>query len=367
MLASPDGVAAGMTHSFQVGDLPIPERWRAPESKPWHLDSGVQKKLKGETLYASAGETVGGTSPLFHAVSYAFNVHCPLVLTPDAVWLTILTGLTHHIDTDPEKMRHHFVNFEGKKTLTVYVAAPSIRACSGAIWQTGIQGFSSQLRENLNPKRHDLIVSSFSTTSETDRLASEVVLMGAMKHWFDYKMMLMCGLSRVTIEGTPADWANIMDRVNALAEFDLGWWTTPLLPVLQHIKAASEGRPDLDFWKRAYLEHRVGSGGDFRVSGWINVFYPYVAGSVRGTMQRNPFVAWDTFKDAYHEGTDPDDFPFGLSAVPVQVNDHGTEYDCEFYGGLVGVEMNRPERQVKPVSGYSIQLLGLSPEKPTES
>ncbi len=345
-----------MSHTFQVASLPIPERFRAPESKPWQLHREVAKKLEGETLYASEGVTVGATSPLFHAIGYAFNVHCPLVLTPDAVWLTLLTGLTHHIDADPEKMRQHFVSHEGKKELEVRVTAPSIRYVSREIWELGIRGFSSELRKNLNPKRHELIVSNFSTTTETDRLASEVALMGAMKHWFEYKMMLCCGITRVTIEGTPADWANIIDRVNALSEFDLGWWTAELLPVLQHIRAAVEGRPDADFWKRAYLQNRVGSGSQFNVSGWVNTFYPYVAGQGKGQMRRNPYVAWETTKE--EQGLDGEDFPFGLSAVPVTVDDHGTEYDCKFYGGLAGITMSA-DFEVKPVSGLSIQLLGL--------
>jgi hypothetical protein len=142
--------------------------------------------------------------------------------------------------------------------------------------------------------------------------------------------------------------------VNALSEFDLGWWTAPLVPVLQEIKAASEGRPDVEFWKRAYLRNPIGSGGQYNVSGWVNAFYPYVAG--RGAMQRNPFIAWDATKG--EDGLDGDDFPLGLSSVPVTVNDHGTEYKCAFYGGLVGVEMRRPEYEVKPVSGYAVQLVG---------
>lgn len=168
-------------------------------------------------------------------------------------------------------------------------------------------------------------------------------------------MHLMCGIARVTIEGMPADWANIIDRARALSEFDLGWWTTPLLPVLQHIKAACEGRPDLEFWKRPYLRHPIGSGGQYAVSGWVNAFYPYVAGERKGTMRRNPFVSWEGNST---RGLEPDDFPFGLSAAPVTVNDHGTEYKCEFYGGLVGVAMSAADYQVRPTSGYSIQLLG---------
>jgi len=77
-----------MSHTFQVGESPIPE-WFAkhrPEMKHWLDDRNVRAKVKGDTtLHASAARTVGGTSPLFHALGYAFNNHCPLVVTPDAV------------------------------------------------------------------------------------------------------------------------------------------------------------------------------------------------------------------------------------------------------------------------------------------
>lgn len=174
--------------------------------------------------------------------------------------------MTHHIDTDPEGLRHHFVAHEGKKTLEVRVQAPSIHACSPEIWEGGVKGdggFSDQLRDNLNPKRYDLIVNDFSTTSDTDRLSSQIALMGAMKHWFEYKMMLCCDLTRVTVEGTPEDWGNIIDRVRVFDEFGLSWWTEHLLPVLDQIRLAAEATPDIEFWKAAYLKHRKGSGGDY--------------------------------------------------------------------------------------------------------
>jgi hypothetical protein len=89
----------------------------------------------------------------------------------------------------------------------------------------------------------------------------------------------------------------------------------------------------------------------------VNAFYPYVAGKAEGTMRRNPFVVWDT-GGRNKAGTDPDDFPFGLAAVPVSINDNGIPYECKFYGGLVGVAMNATDYEVKPVSGFSIQLMG---------
>lgn len=373
-----------MPFTFQVGNEPIPQRFieRRPQMAHWLADKNVRQKMQGsQTLHANQVQTVGGTTPLFHAMSYAFNNHCPLVLTPDSVWLTILTGLTHHIDTDPEGLRHHFVQHEGKKTLTVKVWSPDIFSAPPEVWEDAIKGgssliaepgnapFAEQLQEALNPKRYDLIVNNFSTTTDTDRLASQIALMGAMKNYFSYKMMLCCGFTRVTIEGTPEDWGNLIDRVRALSEFGLGFWTDQMLPVLDQIRLACEGKPDIDFWRRAYLKQGYGSGGDYNVTGWINTLYPYIHGN--GGFIRNPCInwqehalqsygSWDNKPEGhkgYKEGVHPDDFPFGLISAPVLVDDHGTPYNCEFYGGLVGVSMAN-DFTVKPESGYAMQFLG---------
>jgi len=338
-------------HSFKVSELEINEFFakRKPQMNPWV--EGASRNLEGSTLYSSDAETVGGNSPLFHTLSYAFNNHCPLVLSPDSVWLTLLVGLTHHIDTDPEGLRRHFVSHEGKKKLEVFVNAPSIHRCGQDIWEVGINGFSTLLSESMNQDKHDLIVSDFSTTTSIDKLSSKVALMGAMKHFFEYKMMLCCGLTDVTILGTPEDWQSIINRVEMFSEFDLSWWTSELLPILKDIKKSCEGEPDIEFWKQAYLKHRYGSGGQFNVSGWVNTFFPYIAGKKQGQMSRNHCMQWES-----SEGIDDDDFPSGLVCAPVQVIDHGTPYDCKFYGGLVGVSMQE-DFTVKAESGIAIQLL----------
>lgn len=356
-----------MSHTFQVSDAQIPEWFfnRRPETKPWLEHQGVQAKVKGETLVSSDTRTVGGTSPLFHAVGYAFNQHCPLWITPDAVWLTILSGLTHHIDTDPEGLRQQFVSFEGQKELEVKVWAPSIQHVGREIWEAAIQGgksvaegekpFAEQIREHIG-KKYDLIVNNFSTTTPNDRLASQITLMGAMKHYFQYKMMLCCEMGLVTVGGYSKDWSDILDRARALSELGLTWWTDHLIPVLDQMRLASEGTPDIDFWKLAYLKHRKGSGGEYDVSGWINVFYPYIAGKKSGEMARNPFVDWQADHGGHYPGVDVDDFPFGLVEVPLKVVDHGTPHDCLLYGGLVGVSM-ADDFTVQPESGYAVQFL----------
>lgn len=344
--------------TFTIKDQPVSE-WlvkRRPEMRPWMEQVSVpqsrEKGLPGKTLYALGSDTVGGRAPLFTALSYAFNHHVPLVLTPDSIWLTMLTGLTHHIDQDPEGLRRSFVAHEGKKTLEIRLGG-SLASMTPDAWHYTIRGFSEQLQANIHKGRHPLIIANFSTTSETDRLASEVALMGAMKHFFEYRMMLCCGLNQVTVLGTSADWADIIDRTNALAEFGLSWWSEQAVPVLREIKRACEGAPNTEFWERAYLEHRVGSGGQFNVSGWINAFYPYLAGSKPGQMVRNPHIAWEANQK---RGADPDDFPLGLIQAPVSINDNGAQHQAVFYGGLTGVSMAE-DMSTKPESGLAVQLI----------
>lgn len=345
-----------MTHTFTVNDHEVVEHLRKyrPESAHFLEHKEVAAKVRGNNIYASPVQTVGGNSPFFTALSYAFNNHCPLIVTPDNVWMTILMGLCHHVDSDPEGLRHHFVQHEGKKELVVRVLSP-MGAAQGLVprevWDEGIDKFSDQLREHLG-KRHDLIVANFSTTTDVDRTSSMLMLMGAMKHYFSYKMMLLCGLSRVTVEGTTKDWDDIIERVHALDEFGLEWWTEHLTPILEEIRSTCAGNPDVELWKAAYLAHRVGSGSQSRVSGWINSFFPYVSGGKR--IVRNPYVNWKNNERG--AGLDTDDFPFGMARVPVLVDDHGRELRCEFYGGLVGVSMDE-DFTVRAVSGIAIQHL----------
>ena len=335
--------------TFTVGDKEVPENREAPMMHFTKRPSWIE--LPGETVHASDTRVIGGTSPLFHAVSYAFNQHFPLVLGPDDVWLTILSGLVHHIDADPEEMRRHFVKHEGQVELAVTVDSPPLPNVPPEVWEAGVEAFSVKLMEHIG-KRADLILCDFSTTKKSDILSSQIAMMGAMKHYFKYKMYLACGLSKVTVLGTVEDWENIYDRIMMLSEFGLEWWTGHLAPVITELIHAVRGKPDIDFWRSIYLKQRVGSGGQFNVSGWVNTFFPYIAGSSEGAMKRNPCVAWEG-----SSGNDEDDFPSGLVSAPVLLDDHGTEYNFKFYGGLVGVSMDE-DMSVQAKSGWAIQNLG---------
>src|SRR5690348_2471231 len=55
--------------------------------------------------------------PLLAAVYMAYSQHRPLVLTPDAVWITIIQGVAQHMAVNAERLRDRFVSHPGKETL----------------------------------------------------------------------------------------------------------------------------------------------------------------------------------------------------------------------------------------------------------
>src|SRR5262252_1347464 len=61
----------------------------------------------------------GATHPLLAAVGLAFAQHRPLVLSPDAVWLTIAQGVAQHVRLHAEALRPRLVRHDGRAHLTV--------------------------------------------------------------------------------------------------------------------------------------------------------------------------------------------------------------------------------------------------------
>ena len=66
--------------------------------------------------------------PLLAAVHTAFSQHRPLVLTPDAVWLTIAQGVAHQTAAHGERLRSRLVAHQGQLDL--------VFTCRG--WADGI-------------------------------------------------------------------------------------------------------------------------------------------------------------------------------------------------------------------------------------
>ena len=145
--------------------------------------------------------------PLALAVHLAFQEHLPLVLTPDAVWLCLAQSLAIHIELNAEALRPRLVRHAGKLRLQIE-RDEFVAGNSNNDWPGVVNEIADRIGDHLGGRAR-AFVADFSTSSALDRTASQIALMGAMRHYFNYELLTKCGIPEITLAGTPEDWASI--------------------------------------------------------------------------------------------------------------------------------------------------------------
>jgi hypothetical protein len=308
----------------------------------WDVTSSGLEAASSSPLPIFGGRYHG----LIETVEKAYNEHYPLVLDPDSIWVTITQGLANHINENAEDLREQFVDHDGKKMLMVRRDNFS-KGSPDNDWPGVFDEFSAQIKEHIG-KKHDLIVSNFSTTTPEKLVISEIVLMDAMKSYFDYGVMTCCGIPWVRLEGTVDDWKDIRERVACFGEFGMEWWTEKALPVLDQFVAAAEGNIDVDFWKTIY-QYNSGMSGGPTISGWILNLFPYL--EYGNKLERNDF--------SYHGadvwgGLRHSSLPGSLSKVPFTWFYYNQEIKMEFIGGVVGFTQGE-DLALSPSMGWGVR------------
>ena len=293
---------------------------------------------KGFMLCASFGEM----NALIKAVHTAFDRHYPLVLSPDMIWLCIMQGLSIHVNENAEKLRSKFVSHQGKEEITV--RRDDFVKGQQNPWQEVFSEFSAQIRGHIGAETHDLILPQFSTTDSVSKAVSEIVLMEAMKSYFSYRLVTLCGIPEITLEGSPEDWRMIREKAEQLAQFDLDWWIPSLLPILDQFVAASCGDVDQGFWSDIYKVNDD-SGGPY-CGGWILKLFPYL------TRGRSPWI--DKEPEGSFSGATTDSFPSGLSRAPFVWQYFSTEYKMQFVGGFMAVKQDPKSFALRPELGWAV-------------
>jgi hypothetical protein len=219
---------------------------------------------------------------LAHAVDLAFDLHRPLRLTPDALWITLAQGFAIHVRQNAEVLRPRFVRHEGRHKLALTVTDVP----SGQEWHDCIARYVDMSSEHLGPGVVALLTGPFSTTGPDEQMVFRVALMETFAEYFEYEMVFICGIPEVTLEGTPDDYRDLKRRVEVMGEYNLRWWTDQLLPICDQWIAAAEGRPDVDFWKAIHRPEKMYGG--HLVTGWLARLFPYLERD--GRWERNDFT-----------------------------------------------------------------------------
>jgi len=288
--------------------------------------------------------------PLLAAVFLAYSEHRPLVLTPDAVWLTIAQGVAHHMVLHADRLRERFVKHQGKLALVVelddWVKGPPENP-----WPEAFAGWAAQIREHVGGEAYDVLVNDFSTTGVVERAASHVVLMDVFERYFHYLAVCICGIPTVTLEGAAADWDRLREKVGRIgALFDLEWWTKHLLPICDQFCRAAHGDVDRAHWQRI-CKLRDEYGGAV-INGWVAHLFPYIREWPGGPVRyKNPVL------DNPGDGMTSYSAPLGLSRVPFLWKHLITneERDMEAIGGVVGVTQDKQTLALRPKVGWAVR------------
>ncbi|KAJ7219811.1 hypothetical protein B0H12DRAFT_1241420 [Mycena haematopus] len=347
---------AGEILQFSVKDEPVQEPTASLNQRLSKLNPFSKVKASPAPLLPPA--LIPTPNGFVHTVISAYNHHHNLIIRPDDVWITILTQFNFFVNANAELLRASFVAHEGKKELTVRRQGMDFAAMAR-------QMVDLLATVVVDPTLRVWVMPDFSTTSVKDTTVGAIVMMSTLKAYFEYVFEgIECGIPRVTLDGTKADWESILRRLEKLKEYGIETtaWYHLLVPVISRFVAAfdaSDSASNVDFWQK--VAHFVpGGSGPSYYSGWITAFctlihlqsqvpvspVPPESLSAKefwthyGTLSSSQYTRHSklTLDDAPFHMVDSNNIPSSYVDVPVTVkNSPGATHEpCTMIAGVVG-------------------------------
>ena len=340
------------------------------------LEGVLQRRVEAMALSDDRLVVCNDAHPFAQAAHDAFYKHLPLTISPDDVWFCLAQGFAHHVNANAEALRHRFVRHAGQIKLTV--ERPDFVLGRPNPWPEAFAAFSDQIAGHVGRPLRDVVVADFSTTTPVHRAATEVALMDAFQCYFEYEMLIGCGIPAIHLTGAPDDWRDVRRRAASFADYGLERWTAALLPVLDEIEATSRGHGDRDFW-RSFFRYDSGSGGT-ALTGWVQVLFPFLRGDA-DRLAPNPYLdcwaaeygkAVQDYGKPWRErvgfdGPSLGAIPSGVSSAPVKLIDlaSDTAHDMRFVAGMFGVAQDPATLGLSAAFGWAVVYDQLLPPPPT--
>lgn len=290
-----------------------------------------------------------------------YDEHRPLILSPDAIWLTICQGVSIHVNQ----------NFDSLKNVLFYANKPDqLIARNDSLdknqdqWASLIADLSNQTQKYTKSEFYKFFVPNFSTTTETHITAYQITLLEVYKQAFTYLGESGCGIPSITLKGTTKDWEWIYQNLDVLDKFGLTAWKNELKPLITEFIETSKGQINLAFWKDIYkyaIEYN-----NLYVSGWIIKFFPYING-VEGEFVWDEEMGMDRANKTYRPnkfiyGNDYrkstlslNAFPGGISEVDLLWKNYFTNTTSEMilYAGFFGAIQNQ-DKSLEPYISWAV-------------
>ena len=200
----------------------------------------------------------GSNVPVLYGFYTAHTNHLPIKIKPDDIWLLIVQGFVNHVNENSEKLRHLFVNFEGKKELKIDYLLNDISQVDKKILEDFSKKIIKQITDFVGKELIDILSPNFSTTTFDSEIICKISIMGAFKKYFNYKMVLCgCGVPYVVLDGTAEDYKNILAKAKELKKYDLDWYIDRIIPHLEKMIEAKEGKIDKEYFKNMIQKSKL--------------------------------------------------------------------------------------------------------------
>lgn len=197
----------------------------------------------------------------FNYLAVAWNKHYGVFMRPDDIWYTILNELTILIAKNPKTFANLFTTTPDKKQ-EIIVLTDNVETIDPKL-------VIDKLKDRVPSNVSDFLP-QFSTTTDMSRLAMNVSFCDMVSPYYSYGTML-CGIPRITIDGTDDDWKQIISKLSALSELFVGNTKSYLQRcsdlVEKMLKAAKKN--DAMYFESMVSLRRCGSGHQKEMSGWI--------------------------------------------------------------------------------------------------
>lgn len=293
------------------------------------------------------------SSLFFQTVHECFSSHYPLALSPEVLMYLVLHEIAVCVKQNPEDYRHLFTTMAEKQL--IHVRHDDLREGQPSPWDEVLGMFSTGLADRVPAGILEHALPRFSTHTVETQATSLVAFMDAASPFYTYKCTTCCGIPKIRLLGTAADYKMLLNACAALSEQfskHLDLYFLGLLPVLERISEQAAGAPvDNGFWSSIY-KHLSGSGTD-AMTGWITAFLNYEC--YKGVFKQKDASFFDTLKEqksCWPSGYDRDSAPCHLNRVDFIWDYFGTEKIMEFIGGVMGRE--NLDGYVTPRLGFAI-------------
>lgn len=293
-----------------------------------------------------------GEDAFYQTLVRAYAYHRPLVISPDMIWLLISQSFGEFVYRNAEQLRSQIVSHEGQKEIKIY-SKHDLLSDKDVDWDDIINQFEQQLAANTKGDIAKTITADFTTTGRTERIASQITLMNALKQYFKYVVgYTVCGIPSITLQGTVADWEKVLKKTQALEQYGMGWWTTQLEPILEEFVKAAAGHPNSTFWKDIVMQDRpdrLRGGGcsteqPTNLDGWFLKLFPDVEKkTVPLTVPHNKTMKSEQVR-----------VPFKY-VIENRQREVLKTYDMEMIAGFVGVEEDSQTYALTPKIGWVVR------------